>query len=100
MINNKPQDISVAVDHYMLLKKQNVYKHQQLDIKRQQRNHAIFQGFWALSCVALGRTSFVQNNPVAFLFCLACAKGAIESHTKALSQYLTARQKLNSLNNV
>ncbi len=100
MIENNSQSSQIPIDSYMLLKQKRVYKQQQLSLKKSSRNHAIFQGFLAVGCVALGRYSLNKSSPLAFLFCLACAKGAIEEHSKALSQYLSARRKLNNLGNI
>ena len=97
MTEKSIQNPSAAVDSYILLKRKRVYKEQQLSMKKSSRNHAIIQGLWAISCVALGRYSLDKSNPFAFLVCLACARGAIEEHSKALSQYLSARRKLSHL---
>ena len=70
------------------------------DTKKSARNHAVAQGILAIGCAMLGHYALDKNNPFAFLICLAAARGAIEQHTKALSQYLTVRRKLNNLNTI
>ena len=100
MTVDNSQDLSAIITPYMVEKKKAAYKHQHSNTKKQSRNHAIFQGVLALSCMTLGRYSIDKSNPLAFLICLACAKGAVEQHAKALSQYLTARQKLNNLDTI
>lgn len=70
------------------------------DTKKSAKTHAIVQGCLALGGLALGRYALDKSNPVAFLFCLAVVRGAVEQHTKALSQYLITRKKLNNLDTI
>ena len=100
MIENNSQKSPNPVDSYMLLKQQRVYKQQQLSLKKSSRNHAIFQGLLAVGCVALGRYSLDKSNPLAFLLCLACARGAVEEHSKALSQYFNTHRNLSKLRHI
>ena len=67
------------------------------DTKKSAQTHAVVQGCLALGGLVLGRYALDRSNPVAFLICLAVVRGAVEQHAKALSQYLTARRKLNNL---
>lgn len=92
-INHQNNETS-ALDSYMQLKKKQQFIQNQRKIKTHFRNQAIFQGLLAVSCTALGRYSLNRNNPFMFLICLACVRGAVEQHTKALAQYLTAHRHI------
>ena len=70
------------------------------DTKKSAKTHAIVQGCLALGGLMLGRYALDKNNPIAFLVCLAVVRGAVEEHTKALSQYLTARRKSSNLDTI